>query len=115
MPRTALTLQDISIAGLAPTYSAGDAANGHTIAGADSDSFLHVKNTGGGACTVTLNATARIAGLALANQTVSVPATTGDKMIGPLRPDVFGQSDGACYVDLSTATGVTLAAIRVKS
>jgi hypothetical protein len=112
MPRTALTLQEIVPAGLAPSYAAGDAANGHS-ASAGYDVFLHVKNVGGGSCTVTLNSTARIGGVALANQTVVVPATTGDKMI-PLRPDLYAQSDGLAYVDLSTATGVTVAVIRLR-
>jgi hypothetical protein len=114
MPRTALTTQDVGIAGLAPVYTAGDSVNGMTAV-ADYDSFLHVKNSGAGACTVTLSATAKLGGIGIPDQTVVVPITTGDRMIGPLRPDLFAQTDGTVYIGLSTATGVTVASIRVKS
>lgn len=112
MARTALTVQPVSIAGLAPAYTAADQPNGHEFVN-DGNMLLHVKNTGGGACTVTLQTPAVVSGVAVSDPTVSVPATTGDRMIGPFDPTIFNQAGGLVYVDLSTGTGVTLAAIKL--
>lgn len=112
MARTALTVQSAAISGLTPSYAAGDLANGHEFVN-DGNTMLHVKNTGGGACTVTLQTPGKVAGVDISDPTVVVPATTGDKMIGPFDPTVFNQSGGLVYVDISTGTGVTLAAIKL--
>lgn len=113
MPRTALTVQNISLSGLAPSYAAADATNGNNFAN-DGSVFLHVKNTGAGACTVTIQTPGKVAGVDIAEVTLSVPATSGDKMIGPFDPTVFNQSDGTVNVDWSTGTGVTAAAIKLS-
>lgn len=112
MARAVLSVQKVVPSGLQPVYSAGDLANGHEFAN-DGNVFLHVKNTGGGACTVTVQTPATVGGMAIAEAIVSVPATTGDRMIGPFNTTIFNQVGGLVYVDLSTATGVTLAAIKL--
>lgn len=112
MARTALTVQNIALAGLTPAYSAGDAVNFHEFIN-DGNTMLQVKNTGGGACTVTIYTPAKVAGVDIADITVVVGATTGDKMIGPFPTHVFNQSGGLVNVDISTATGVTLGAFRL--
>jgi hypothetical protein len=112
MARTVINRQDIVVTGLAPVYSAGDLANGHQFDN-DGNTFLHVKNTGAGACTVTIQTYGKVGGASLTNLTVVVPITTGDRMIGPFDPTVFNQAGGAVYVDLSTGTGVTLAALHL--
>lgn len=113
MARAALAVQDIVLTGVAPAYSAGD-AGGHQVAAGGTDVFLHVKNANASACTVTITATAKVGGLAVSNLAVVVPANTGDRMIGPLRADLFGQADGTIYADLSITASVTLAALRLK-
>lgn len=111
MARTALTVQNVALTGLAVSYVAAN-ADGHAVAN-DGNVALHVKNTGGGACTVTVTATGKMAGVSLVNPAVSVPATTGDRMIGPFDTTEFNQMDGSVYVDYSTTSGVTVAAIRL--
>lgn len=113
MPRTALpAAQQIALAGLAPSYAAVDQPNGNTFVNGP-NVFLHVKNTGIGACTVTVITPAKISGVDIADPTVVVPATTGDRMIGPFDPTIFNQSDGTVYVDWSTGTGVTVAVVKL--
>lgn len=113
MARTTLSVQDLVPTGLAQSYTAGDAANGMQF-NLSGNTFLHVKNTGGGALTLTLVSNGvKVGGVAIPDQTVTVPATTGDRMIGPIDPRVFGQSGGLAYINLSTATGITLAALRL--
>lgn len=103
-----LTQQVISRSGLSPTYSA--AVSSTTVTTGDR-SFLHVKNTNGSSMTVTLTATAQVDGQAVSDLVVTVPATTGDKMIGPISTKLFASaSDGvSAAVTYSSTTNVTVA------
>lgn len=109
MARTAIARQQIVRSGLATSLAAADAANGMYFPN-NGSCYLHVKNAGGGACTVTISNAPNIGpdGLAVTARTVVVPATTGDSKIGPFPPNVYNQADGSVYVDFSTATGVTV-------
>lgn len=112
MPRATLSVQDITTSGLVATYANGDAANGHQFAN-DGDVFLHVKNGGTAAITVTVPTPAKVSGLDVADVSVSVGAG-GEAFIGPFDPTLFNQSGGVTYVNLSADTSVTLAALRLK-
>jgi hypothetical protein len=113
MARTALTTQTIAVSGVGPTYAAGDAVNHHQFSN-DGNDFLHVKNTGGSPVVVTVKTNGyKCAGITVPDVTVTVPATSGDRMIGPFDPTVFNQSGGVVYADLASATGITLAALKL--
>jgi hypothetical protein len=106
-----LTPQVVSLAGTTPTYGAAVAS---TTVACDERTFLHVKNTAGSSMTVTLTATGAIRGQKAADVVITVPATTGDKMIGPLPAELFaGAVDGTCAVTYSSTTSVTVAALRI--
>lgn len=106
-----LTPQPVSLAGLAPAYGAAVAS---TTVPCGERTFLHVKNAAGSSMTVTLTSTAKVRGQAVADAVVTVPATTGDRMIGPLTPELFaGTADGTCAVAYSSTTSVTVAAVRI--
>lgn len=112
MPATARTPQVIKRTGLAPAYTAADASNGETCPN-NGSLFLHVKNTGGAACTVTIATQGTVDGLAIADLAVSVPATTGDRLIGPFPPGIYNDSNGNIGVSYSTGTGVTAAYVQL--
>ncbi|MBB4985035.1 hypothetical protein [Streptomyces nymphaeiformis] len=102
-----LAQQAVALSGLTPSYSAAVAS---TTVTCGERSFLHVKNTAGSSMTVTLTSTARVRGQLAADVVVTVPATTGDKMIGPITSDLFaGAADGTCAVTYSATTNVTVA------
>jgi hypothetical protein len=103
-----LAQQVIARSGLTPTYSAAAAST--TVTCGDR-SFLHVKNTNGSSMTVTIAATAQVDGQAVADLVVTVPATTGDKMIGPISNRLFAStSDGvSASITYSSTTSVTVA------
>ena len=105
---TLLATQQISIAGLNPTMSAAN-AGGDTVV-ADDRTFLRVKNGSGSPVTVTVTTPGTVSGLAIADATMSVPATTGDMMLGPLPASLFGDPVSISY---SAVTSVTVAALRV--
>jgi len=96
--------------GTTPGYGAAN-ADGHSFENVGRE-FLQVKNTGTEK-TVTVQTPGTVDGLAIEELTVTVAATTGDKMIGPFPTHVFNQSGGVVYVDFSAVTGVTVAALRL--
>ena len=110
-----LTPQSVVKTGLAPTYSAVNATD--TIAQANCVvQFLHVKNANASACTVTLvDAGKTPAGSAATNPTVSVPASTGDRMIGPLPNVLADPSTGLISVQYSVTASVTAALVSVAT
>lgn len=105
-----LTPQQIVVAGLTPAYAAVSASD--TIAADGIDNlFLHVKNAGGSPDTVTLVVPGTLYGVAIADVTVSVPATTGDRMI--LVPQtLMDPATGLITVTHSFTTSVTQGLFR---
>jgi hypothetical protein len=110
-----LTTQTIVRTGLAPSYAA--AAGGGDAMDTGDDMVLHVKNTSGGAITVTFAigaAQSTVAGVAYTNTAVSVPATTGDRMIGPISSIYKDATTGLATITYSGVTNLTVAAIKLQ-
>lgn len=93
MARTAITVNSISRAGLAPVATAaGDVANGNSVAN-DGAVFLHVENTNGDATarTLTISLAKTVDGQAPAAKTYEIDA--GDSLyIGPFPTSFYGDS-----------------------
>lgn len=106
-----LAPQVVSITGLAPVYSAVAASD--TIA-PDSGLVLHVKNAGGSIDTATVVVPGSRFGQANPDVAVSVPATTGDRMIKLDSPNELADpTTGLITVTHSFTTSVTCAYVRV--
>lgn len=105
-----LTVQQIVIGGLAPSYGAVAASD--TIPVGDDRVFLHVKNASGTIDVVTISDSGTTpAGSAATNPTVSVPITTGDRMIAlPLA--LANPATGLVTVSHSQTASVTCAVVR---
>ena len=87
---------------------------GNSVSGAD---FLWVKNASGGAITVTIDTPGTVNGLTVGDRTVSVPATTGERLI-PLtvagrNVAEYQQTTGVVNVDYSGVTSLTVAAVKL--
>jgi len=108
-----LTAQPMSRAGLAPAYAAVNATD--TIAQAGGVlQFLHVKNGNAAACTVTITDGGKSpAGQAAQSVTVVVPASTGDRMIGPLPNVMADPVTGVISAAYSVTATVTAALVQV--
>ena len=111
MAVTALTVQQIARAGITPSFTSAN-ADGHTILN-DGKTFLEVRNGSGADITVTIDTPQTVDGLAVAQRTVTVGATTGDKMIGPFTTDYNQTGTEYILVTFSAVTTVTCAAFRV--
>lgn len=111
-----LAIQQIVATGLTPSY--GAAAVSDTIPDDGSqNTFLHYKNTGTQkALTIVPNETTKSvpgAGLiTVPTMAVTIPATTGDKMVGPF-PSAYINGSGLVTATLDVATAVTVAALKL--
>jgi hypothetical protein len=110
MSLTNVSTQQVSRAGLTPAFAAAN-VDGSYIPN-DGRMMLEVKNTGS-QITVTVETPGTVDGLAVGDLVVIVPATSGDKMIGPFPTDIYNQPDGTIKVTFTAVSGVTVAAIRL--
>ena len=108
-----LAIQIINHTGLSESLAAAAAA-GDQFAN-DGRIFLHVKNTNGASRDVTINSQNNCSQGFDHDIIVTVPATTGDKMIGPFPPGRFDDGSGFVQVTYESEAGVTVAAIRLIS
>lgn len=103
--------QSVSRAGLAPVYSAASAGGDEFVPG--DTVFLHVKNGGASAVTVTVVTPGTADGFDIADMAVSVPAA-GERMIGPLSAGTFAdRADRRGDITWSATASVTFAVLAV--
>ena len=107
----ALTVQQITLAGITPSFAA--AASSDTAAVAPGAVYFgETKNAGGSPNTLTItDAGITPGGSSATSPTVSVPATTGDKMY--FLPVSFANSSGNITLANSFTTSVTVGVFRV--
>lgn len=110
--RTVVTPQELSRAGITPTYNAATASDGDAFSN-DGHTFVQVLNAAGAPINLTIQTPGTVDGLAVTDRVVAVPATTGNKMIGPFPTAMYNQSNGQVYLDWSSAASVTFAVVRV--
>ena len=106
-----LAHQQIAATGTAVSHAA--AAGGGDTVTPDDRVFLWVKNASGGAITVTVAVPGTFYAQALADIAVSVPATTGERLIGPLDRKLADPSTGVVNITYSGVTSLTVAAVRL--
>lgn len=113
MPDVRVAPQEIKLAGIAPSYTGSLTTSDTYKVTNDGRTFLHFKKTGLGACTVTLQTPRTVDGLAVEEKTVTVPASTGDVLVGPFDTDNFNDGSGDLAFTLSEVTGLTVGAFRL--
>ncbi len=75
--------------------------------------LLHFVKTGAGAAVITIVTPKTVSGLAVAEQTVAVPATTGNVWAGPFNPDTFNDANGDMDVSTDEDTAITIEAVQI--
>lgn len=105
---------------LAPTVAVQGGIASSTQAMATADNYiirnngnvlLHFVKVGANNATITVVTPKTVSGLAVADLTFSVPATTGDVWAGPFSPDTFNDANGDLDVSTSEETGIVMEAI----
>ncbi len=103
-----LTVQKSSLTGTTPSFVAVAASD---VFANDGKTYIEVKDTNAGADTCTVVAQSTCSQGVLHDSVTTVPATTGDKVIGPFEPTRFNNSSGQCTVTHSQVAGVTIAVV----
>lgn len=108
-----LATQQIGFTGGAITLASA-AGGGDTIT-PDDRTFLWVKNASGSPITVTVVVPGAYFGQNLPDVAVSVPATTGERMIGPLDRRLADPTVSPPVINItySGVTSLTVAAVRI--
>ena len=109
-------VEEMVRAGLAATYNGSLSLSDTYQVQNDGRTFLHFKKSQAADCIVTIVTTAEVDGKAVADQAVTVPASTGDKFIGPFPPAIYNVK-GENYLEYTLGTnidGLTVALIRMK-
>lgn len=104
-----LTVQDVSIAGVVPSYSAAN-SGGDTFVN-DGKTYLHVKTGAGGTLNVTIPAVACDQGTV--HNTVVNIANSSEKIIGPFPTNRYGDASSVVSVAYSQVTNVTVGAFQL--
>jgi hypothetical protein len=112
MGRTTVVPQALSRAGITPTYNAATDTDGDGFSN-DGRTFIQVLNTNGATRTLTIAIPVTVDGCAVAGKALTIPATTGNKYIGPFPPDIYNQSNGQVYLNWSAVADVTFAVVRM--
>lgn len=111
MPATALTVNTINRAGIAPvTEAAGDPTNGNTFANTGVQ-WIETSNSAGTSSTVTVAYPNTVDGQTVPAKSYTVPATTGKLRIGPFPVALFGASP----LVTPSATTTTLAVYQLAA
>ena len=105
-----LPIQQVTITGTTPSYGAVAASD--TLV-PDSRGFLIVKNGNASPDSAVVVVPGSTYGQANPDVTVSVPATTGERWIGPMVPALADPTTGYITVTHSVTTTVTCAYVRV--
>jgi len=107
---------------LAPTAAVPTGIASSTQAMAIADNYivrnngrvlLHFVKTGAGAATITVVTPNTVGGLAIAEQTFVVPATTGNVWAGPFDPGIYNDASGDLDVSTSEDTAITVEAVQI--
>lgn len=108
---TTISVQSVDIDGMTPVYSTSVAAGFQFVN--DGRVMIHAKNASANTVYMTVTTPYSENGLALADVYVTLAATTGESMVGPLPTKLFNNSSGYVQVDFSATTSVTAAAIKL--
>lgn len=106
-----LTPQVIDLDGITPALVAADVGGDEFVnSGRD---FIHIKNTNASPIDVTINSQVDCNQGVDHDVVVSVPATTGEKFIGPFPKDRFNDAAAKVQITYSAITDVTIGIVRL--
>jgi len=106
-----LTPQVVVLTGIEPALVTADVGGDEFVnSGRD---FIHIKNGGGSPIDVTIDSQVDCNQGVDHDAVVSIPATTGEKFIGPFPKDRFNDEAGKVQITYSAITSVTIGIVRL--
>lgn len=106
-----LTPQVIVLAGITPALVAAE-AGGDDFVNSGRD-FIHIKNGDASPMDVTINSQVDCNQGVDHDISVTIPASTGEKFIGPFPKDRFNDTAGKIQITYSAVTSVTIGIVRL--
>jgi hypothetical protein len=113
MSDVVLAVEKLSPLGLEATYNGTLSASNTYFVRNSGRAFLHFKKSAAVDCVVTIQTPVTVGGLAVAEQTVTVDATTGDVFIGPFPPSIYNDGNNDLKFTLSDVDGLTVAVLEL--
>lgn len=108
-----LTVEKIVKTGVVATYNGPLTTVDTYLARNSGRVFVHCKKAGAGNCNAIFQTPAKVVGLDVAELTVVIPESGGEKFIGPFPPPVFNDGLSDLRVTFSEITGLTVAVLEV--
>jgi hypothetical protein len=108
-----LDVEKVVPAGLVATYNGSLSISDEYLVKNSGRTFLHFKKSGAGDCDVTIQTPVTVDGLTVEEQVVTIPATTGDKFLGPFPTRIYNDSSGDLRFTCDDITGLTVAVLRI--
>ena len=106
-----LTPQNLSSAGITVSRTAIATGNTHQVKN-DGSVIMNFLKSGAGVATITIVTPETRDGLAVADRTIAVPASTGDVAAGPFSGVTYNNSSGDLEFTTNEGTGLTCAVFR---
>jgi len=79
----------------------------------DGRTFMIIKNGSGGSITCTVTSAGTTQGRAIADDVITVGATTGEQMVGPWPRSIYNAADGNIDITWSATASVTVAVFNL--
>jgi len=79
----------------------------------DGRTFMIIKNGSGGSITCSVTSAGNTQGRAIADDVITVGATTGEQMVGPWPRSIYNAADGNIDITWSATASVTVAVFRL--
>ena len=79
----------------------------------DGRTFMHIKNGSGAPITCTVTSAGTVQTRAIADDVITVGATTGEQMVGPWPRSIYNAADGNIDITWSATASVTVAVFKL--
>lgn len=113
-------MSDVTLVPLAVAPGSTDGSTPQAMATADNyivrnngRVILHFIKVGANPATITIATPKTVGGLAVAEQTFVVDATTGVEFAGPFPPEIYNDASGDMDISTSEETGITVQALQI--
>lgn len=113
MAEVRLAPEQVLLAGLAATYTGGLSTTNNYKVRNSGRVILHFLKGAAVICNVLIVTPKTVGGLAVDDTTVAVPATTGDKFIGPFPRDLYNDGSNDIEFTLSDVDTLTVAVLEI--
>ncbi len=112
MANVTLAVEQADDAGVTPTRTAIATGNDYLVRNSGRVALLFEK-TGSNNAIITVKTPATLGGLAVAERTISVVATTGDVTAAKFAPAIYNDGNGDLSFSTDEGTGLTCAVLEV--